>query len=213
MKYKKYIGLVLVLIGIMVFWYFTQTEDGKNSLQSDYIQAVSLIKEGDVKEAKTLLEACIKKDPEDGRYNFMLANAYRNEKNFKEALENYYLTIEKSPEIKEGYNNIAAILMVEKDYEKAKEIINTGLNDFPDYSELIFKKAQLKYFDESYKETINLMKKIVDDKNYIEGYRFIGLSYLKIENKEKASENFNIYLEKSNNSKGKSQVEEIMKQW
>lgn len=210
MKYKYYV-LSAIIIFLLIFTVGCKSQEEK--LHEDYLNAVNLIETGKYNQAKTILENCIKESPDNGKYFFMLGNLYRNQQDYDNALHQYISAVQKSPNIKESYNNIAGIYMLQGKYDNAIKIIDDGLENFPDFSELIFKKAQLIFFEKQYNETIELMNKVIDKPEYVEGYRFIGLSYLNLSDSAKALENLQIYLENtSDNSAGKKDIENIVNQ-
>ncbi|MFZ5968859.1 MAG: tetratricopeptide repeat protein [Bacillota bacterium] len=208
---------MLFFMVLFAFWSIfaigcTSNEEKKQAqLDKQYAEALVLFEQGELEKASQLLQQCIDQSPDNGKYDFALGNIFRTRKDNEKALAHYLSATEKSPQIKEGYNNISAIYMLEGKYDEALAVIEDGLKKFPSFSDLIFKKAQLIYFKGEYEETIKQMQKIVTDSQYIEAYRFIGLSYLKLGDKVKALENLEIYLEKTpDDIKGKQEIHRIV---
>jgi tetratricopeptide (TPR) repeat protein len=191
----------------------SKEEKVRISVEQDYNKAIDLAKKEDYEQAKELLQKCINQLPKEGKYNFALGNIYRNTQEHIKAEGSYLAAIEKSPQLKEAYNNLAGTYMLQGKYDDASKILDDGLERFPNFSELIFKKAQLIFFEKQYNKTIELMSRVIDQPNYVEGYRFIGLSYLNLGDSVKGLENLKIYLEKTpDTSAGKKEIEELVKQ-
>ncbi|CAG7633522.1 hypothetical protein PAESOLCIP111_03474 [Paenibacillus solanacearum] len=211
MKQKILLSLgVVFILAFAGYWAYQAFKVDIPEL-SDYQKAVSLIQQGKWEEAQPLLEKCIHSEPGNGECEFHLGNVYRKRSNFSDALTHYENAINKTPNIKEAYNNAAAIKMTEGKYDDALLIINHGLGQDANNQELLFKKAQLIYFNADYKQTIEIMSRLVVENQYFEAYRFMGLSYLKLGNKVKGLDNLKIYLEMAPSTvKDKNDIERIV---
>ncbi|WP_139491124.1 tetratricopeptide repeat protein [Brevibacillus dissolubilis] len=165
-----------------------------DTVEEQFIQAVALLDQGKFTEAKPILESSMKKDPENGRYDYFLGNGYRRENDLENAQKHYLAAIEKSPEIIEAYNNAVGIYMYKEDLDKAFELADKGLAVQSDFLELVMKKGQILYLKTKYEETITTLTPIATNPNYFDAERIIGLSYLQLKKKKEAVEHLNNYL-------------------
>jgi tetratricopeptide (TPR) repeat protein len=172
----------------------TKNLNGKSGIEDSLKQAIELIDKNRFDEAKAILVKCIEQDPKNGIYNYYLGNVYRRQDDLDSALKQYITAIEKSPAIKEAYNNATAIYMYKKDLNKALEFATNGLNVDSQFAELIMKKGQILYLKEQYKEAIQVLSALSSDPKYFDAERFIGLCYFKMSNKEEAIKHFNKYI-------------------
>lgn len=186
---------------------------GENKEKREYLRALNLIEEKKWKQAEDILMKLSNKNTEEGKYDFHIGNIKRNTNDYSNALIFYEKALKKSSDIKEIYNNLAGIYMVQGEMEKALEIVNEGLKLYPQYEELTFKKGQLLFTFQRYKESIETLEKIVSKDRYFEVYRFMGLSYYYLQDKQNAITNLKEYLAKVNDEiKEKTEIEKLILQ-
>ncbi|WJQ81149.1 tetratricopeptide repeat protein [Brevibacillus brevis] len=165
-----------------------------NEVAKKFEQGVSLYNQEKLDEALNVFQECITQDPASGQYEYYIGNIMRKKKDLQNALVNYQNAIKKSPDLIEAYNNSAAILMATQNYDQALQTVNDGLSKQPDFKDLQFKKAQLLYVQQQFKDSIALLAPLAQDPAYFEANRFLGLSYNNLGDKAKALEHFNAYL-------------------
>lgn len=175
----------------------TETNNMSEITTKKYREALNLYEKGDLDEAKSLLEECISQEPNNGAYDFYIGNVYRKKNDLANALTSYENAIKKSPELLEAYNNITAIQMYNNNFDQALETANKGLAQKPDYAELKFKKAQILYVKKQFNDALPLLTELSKDPVYFEAQRFLGLSYIQLNNKPKALEHLKIYLQQA----------------
>ncbi|AWX58618.1 tetratricopeptide repeat protein [Brevibacillus brevis] len=169
----------------------------ESELTTKYEQGVNLYNQGKLDEALAIFKECLAKDSTNGSYEYYIGNILRKNNDFQNALVNYKNAIEKSPDLIEAYNNSAAIQMATQSFDEALETVNKGLIQKPDFADLQFKKAQILYVKQQFKESIALLAPLAEDPAYFEASRFLGLSYINLNDKTKALEHFNIYLKQA----------------
>ncbi|MFS0555800.1 tetratricopeptide repeat protein [Brevibacillus sp. 179-C9.3 HS] len=156
-------------------------------------QGVSLYNQGKLDEAKIIFEECISQDPTKGEYDFFIGNILRIKNDFENALVYYQNAMKKSPKLIEAYNNAVALQMATQKFDQALETANKGLEEQPDFVDLKFKKAQILYVQKRYNEAIPLLTDLAKDPVNFEAYRFLGLSYIGLNDKAKALEHLKTY--------------------
>lgn len=200
MNHKTKILILLIMSMTMILTACFQKEKEDLSLvqsSANYKKALQLIKDNDLSDAEKLLEESIKLNPQEGVYHIALGNIYLDRKEIDTALDNFLISIEKTPKYKEAYNNAAGIYMLDEQYEQALSIVQQGLEVIPEDPELTFKKAQIYFVNNEYKEAINLFQSLLDldREKFFESYRFIGLCQLNLDLKEEAKDNLEKYIE------------------
>lgn len=168
-----------------------------NEVAKKFEQGVSLYNQEKLDEALKVFQECVTQDKVNGQYEYYIGNIMRKKKDFQNALVNYQNAIKKSPDLVEAYNNSAAIQMATQNFDQALETVDTGLSKQPDFKDLQFKKAQILYVKQQFKESIALLTPLAEDPAYFEANRFLGLSYINLNDKTKALEHFNIYLKQA----------------
>ncbi|WP_284643361.1 tetratricopeptide repeat protein [Paenibacillus silviterrae] len=178
-----------------------------------YSQGQALIRQGKITEAKQVLSLGKEKYPVDGRYDFALGNIYRQEKDMKNALLYYDQAIKKTPSLPEAYNNIAAIFMLDNRLDEALNTINDGLAKQPDFKDLQFKKGQILFMKGTYSDAIQVLQPLTAVPEYVDAYRFIGLSYVKDGKREQAAEALQLYLQKVQaTTQGSQEIEKLLQE-
>ncbi|WP_056486948.1 tetratricopeptide repeat protein [Brevibacillus sp. Leaf182] len=172
----------------------TSSTDAMNEVKAKYDQGLSLYNQGKLEEAKIIFEECIANDPTNGIYDFFLGNILRMKNDFPNAIVYYENAIKKSPDLLEAYNNTVALHMATKNYDQALVTADQGLKVQPDFADLKFKKAQILYVKKQYNDAISLFTELAKDPVYFEAYRFLGLSYIGLNDKTKALEHLKTYL-------------------
>jgi len=106
--------------------------------------AVSQYNQKNYDEAEKNFEKLIKEDKDNASiYYNSLANIYRDKKEFEKSIEYYQKSIDIDPKYETAYQNLAILYLYEidpRDPEKAKEIIEQGLENLPDSD--VLKKMQ-----------------------------------------------------------------------
>jgi tetratricopeptide (TPR) repeat protein len=212
MKEKKLL-LLLVPVLILAGWFIYRSAmiPGVNISKDNYSLAMELITKGKLDEAVQLLEQGKASNPTQGRYDFALGNIARLKNDPSQALVRYQEAIQKSPELPEPYNNAAGILMMQNKLDEALTIVETGLQHKADFKDLLFKKGQLLYLKDRFKEAAEALRPLTADTAYVEAYRFLGLAEMKAGERVKALEALQAYLEKTpGNTQGRSELEKIV---
>jgi tetratricopeptide (TPR) repeat protein len=200
MKENKWVIALIVVVLIAAAWFvypslFPRNMDSQQA--TEYEQALILVKQGKLDEARTLLKQGIAKEPTEGKYHFALGNIARQQNNMDEALSQYEQAIQKSPKIVEAHNNKTAVLMLQNKMEDALKAVEAGLSQDPAFKDLLFKKGQLLYVKKDYDQAISTLQPLSSDTEYIDAYRFVALSLLQQQKYEAALEQFKLYLEKT----------------
>ena len=178
LKHKQIIGIITVVLIIsiilIIFIKFNTTKPeiiiSDNSQQ--YLKAIELIEQEKFEKAEEILQKLILNNPTVGKYDLALGTLYRKQNKWDKAKEYYMQSIKKSPELKEGYNNLTGIQMMENDLEGAFKTVEEGLSRHPENKDLIFKKAQLLYVSGQEEEAKPLFEMLLDDPKYPEAREF-----------------------------------------
>lgn len=168
-----------------------------NEIAKKFEQGVNLYNQEKLDEALKVFQECMTQDPSNGQYEYYIGNIMRKKNDVQNALVHYQNAVKKSPDLVEAYNNSAAIQMATQNLDQALETINTGLSKKPDFKDLQFKKAQILYVKQQYKDSIALLIPLAQDPAYFEANRFLGLSYTDLGEKAKALEHFTTYLKQA----------------
>ncbi|MED1916034.1 tetratricopeptide repeat protein [Bacillus thuringiensis] len=168
-----------------------------NEIAKKFEQGVNLYNQEKLDEALKVFQECMTQDPSNGQYEYYIGNIMRKRNDLQNALVHYQNAMKKSPDLVEAYNNSAAIQMATQNFDQALETINTGLSKQPDFKDLQFKKAQILYVKQQYKDSIALLIPLAQEPAYFEANRFLGLSYTDLGEKVKALEHFNAYLKQA----------------
>lgn len=163
---------------------------------NNYNDIVKLYNSGKKKEAEEKIKEMVK-EYDEGIYEMAQGYILFKEKNYEEALIKYEKAVEKDPNLEEAYKNMVSILILKKDFERALTAIEEGLNRFPENTDLIFNKGQILYVQEKYEEAIKEFQSLVAKGYHYDAYRLVGLSYMKVNDKENAIENLNLFISKA----------------
>lgn len=166
-----------------------------NEAVTKYEQGVSLYEANKLDEAKVVFEECIILDPGNGMYDFYIGNILRRKNDFQNAILHYKTSIDKAPSLVEAYNNLTALQIATQNFDDALDTATKGLEVKPDFADLKFKKAQVLFVIQKHEESNQLLQEIMDDPNYFDAHRFLGLNYINLSNKAKAIEHLNKYLQ------------------
>lgn len=220
LKQKSKIFLVMMVLSILTIFIgctkeVASDESEKKAVNKElaqkYAQGTELYNKGEFEKAREIFIDCIEKDKKEGKYEIALGNTYLKEKNYDKALTYYQNAIAKSPNYIESYNNSAGILMLKKEYDKVLDILEKGLEIEENNNELLFKKGQTLFVKEDYEVAIKVFDQLKEDAKYFEVYRFIGLSYLKLDNKKEALKNLKEYVKIApENAKPKKSISDII---
>ncbi|MCT4583360.1 MAG: tetratricopeptide repeat protein [Peptostreptococcaceae bacterium] len=178
-------------------------------------EAKALVANQKYEEAIMKYSEIIIEQPTNGYLNMSVGNIYLKQNKYDEAINEYNKALEKDSKIEGAYNNIAGIYMLKKDYDKTLELLNKGLAVLSESKELRFKKAQILFVKEEYKEAIKEFEYFGEYKeytNYMETKRFLGILYLKEGNKEKAIENLQYYIDNTQDEKFKENIKNLLKE-
>jgi len=98
--------------------------------------AVSQYNQKNYDEAEKNFKKLIKEDQDNSfSYYNNLANVYRDQKKFEEAIEYYQKSIEVNPQYETAYQNLAILYLYEidpRDPDKAQEVVAEGLESIPE---------------------------------------------------------------------------------
>ncbi|WP_079914298.1 lipopolysaccharide assembly protein LapB [Paenibacillus sp. 32352] len=210
--------LALILIPILVIaaaWFIyptlTKPNEPVHADAQDYAEALSLIQQGKLDAARKKLETGMSKEPAEGKYDFALGNIDRLQSNMDQALVHYAKAVQKTPQLKEAYNNMTAVYMLQQKNDDALTTVNDGLKQDPKDKELLFKKGQLLYLKANYAQAIEVLQPLVHDAEYVEANRFIALSYVKQNERAQALQALKAYLQKSpQGSQGRTELEQLL---
>lgn len=215
MTQNKLALILLPILLIVAAWFIYPSiiKPGETAAANgqEYIDAMTLIQQGKLDAARKKLEAGLAKEPGEGKYDFAMGNIERLQSNQDKALDNYQKAVQKSPHLKEAYNNITAIYMLQQKYDDALMAANNGLKQDSMFKDLLFKKGQLLYLKSDYSQAIDILKPLIDDRDYIEAYRFLALSYLKQNDRQQALQALKVYLQKTpQGSQGRTELEKLL---
>jgi len=210
--------LALILIPILVIaaaWFIypalTKQNEPVHADAQEYAEALSLIQQGKLDAARKKLETGMLKEPAEGKYDFALGNIDRLQSNTDQALVHYAKAVQKTPQLKEAYNNMTAIYMLQQKNDDALTTVNEGLKQDPKDKELLFKKGQLLYLKANYDQAVEVLQPLVHDTEYVEAYRFIALSYVKQNDRPQALHALKVYLQKTpQGSQGRTELEQLL---
>ncbi|WP_028551050.1 tetratricopeptide repeat protein [Paenibacillus sp. UNC451MF] len=215
MTQNKLALILLPILLIVAAWFIYPSiiKPAKTAVANgqEYIDAMTLIQQGKLDAARKKLEAGLAKEPGEGKYDFAMGNIERLQSNQDNALAYYLKAVQKSPHLKEAYNNITGIYMLQQKYDDALTAINNGLGQDPKYKELLFKKGQLLYLKGDNAQAIEVLQPLINDAEYVEAYRFIALAYVKQNNRQQAAQALKTYLQKTpQESKGREELENLL---
>ena len=214
MKENKLALLLLPLIliaGFLIYW-FTKPAEVQLDADARYNQALALIQQNRLDEAKKLLEQGKADKPQEGKYDFQLGNIARKQNHADEAYKLYEAAAAKTPSLVEAYNNMAALKMTENKLDEALLAIENGLKQQPEFKDLQFKKGQILYVNGEYTQAEVVLKPLYGDPQYLEAARFLGLALLKQNRNEDALVYLKEYISKvPADSSGKAEIEKVIR--
>jgi len=155
---------------------------------------VMLAESGQIDEAITLLEYCLKKDVYDPEiYNF-LGVAYFKKGKFKLAFDNYNNVLELDHNYAPAYNNIGTLYLILYQREKDEKLYSLAMQSFDraiEIDPLLYSalngRGSAHYFKNKIVQAVNDWKKAIEVKpKFAEPYFNIGVTYLKVGDKESA---------------------------
>jgi len=173
-QYVGIIGIIFIIILLIILFKPSNNESGISISDNEqqYTKAIDLIEQQEYEKAEEILQKLILNNPTIGKYDLALGTLYRKQNKWDKAKEYYMQSIEKSPDLKEGYNNLTGIQMMENDLEGAFKTVEEGLSRHPENKDLIFKKAQLLYVSGQEEEAKPLFEMLLDDPKYPEAREF-----------------------------------------
>ncbi|MFK7695240.1 tetratricopeptide repeat protein [Paenibacillus sp. HJGM_3] len=190
--------LIPVLLAAGIWSYYAiRVPELPEDAGSCYAKSLRWMEQNDTAKAKQELERCKTDYPEDGKFDFQLGNIARKQNQMGQALSHYEEAVRKSPQLAEAYNNIAAIHMLENKIDEAKNAIDEGLKHMPEYKDLKFKKGQIHFIKQEYPQAITLLEPLLNDPEFVEAYRFVGIAQLKLNRREEALANLQQYVQKA----------------
>jgi len=216
MKENKLVLVIIIVVLVAAGWYvypllFPDYADHTQVKANEYEQALRLMKEGKPEDARKLLEQGLAKEPEEGKYHFVLGNIARQQNNMDEALSQYDETIQKSPNIIEAYNNKTAVLMLYNKMDEALTTAEAGLKQDPGFKDLQFKKGQLLYVKKEFAQALAVLQPLSSEPEYVEAFRFAGLSLAQQQQYVAAVEQLKLYLQKTpQDTKGRTDIEKMI---
>ncbi|WP_167568668.1 tetratricopeptide repeat protein [Brevibacillus migulae] len=172
----------------------TQAEEQQASVNEDYQNAVALYESNNLDEAMNIFGELLKSNPKDGQNDFYIGNIYRKKNDIDSAIRFYQSAIQKTPTLVAAYNNLAALQMAKESFDEALQTADKGLAVDSNFTDLKFKKGQILFVKQQYKESNTMLTETAKDPAFYESYRFIGLNYLQLSDKAHALENFRTYL-------------------
>jgi tetratricopeptide (TPR) repeat protein len=110
-------------------------KDKSGNYKNEFGAAASARLAGNLEKSEKYYKKVIEKNPELADAYFGLGVIYQKQKSYDSAIENFknYLERKKNEDV---YTILSSLYMLKKDYTNAKEIIKTGLKDYPNSEKL-----------------------------------------------------------------------------
>lgn len=186
-----YSGIALIAISIAIFIFYKSSP--KNISATYFNLSLDNINRGEMNTAKENLRKSIEINPENSIAYVLLASIYYKEGNFRNTIDNLLKSnVLKVPNSKYNYLIGACYFNIE-DYENSIKYLNAvkfeDNNLMKNVKDVLLAKAYC--LNEQYKQALKVFKRLGNVKdelkgNLLEFNYFLGLTYLKLEEKIKA---------------------------
>jgi tetratricopeptide (TPR) repeat protein len=199
-----YSGIALIAISIIIFLIYKRSN--KNISATYFNLALDYINKDKMEDAKDMLGKAVQVNPENSLAYVLLSSIYYKEDNYKDTIDNLLKSnVLKVPHSK--YNYLVGVCYFKiEDYKNSIKYLNTvkyeDENIMKYVRDVLLAKAYC--LNEDYKQALKVFNRILyiqDDLkgNLIEFNYFLGLTYLKLGEKDKANvELTKVYKEDSN---------------
>ncbi|MDR3598858.1 hypothetical protein [Clostridium sp.] len=186
-----YSGVALIAISVAIFIFYKRSP--KNISATYFNLALDNINRGEMNAAKETLQKSVEIDSENSIAHVLLSSIYYKEGNFKDTIDNLLKSnVLNAPNSKYNYLVGACYFNIE-DYENSIKYLNAVKfdknNSMKNIKNVLLAKAYC--LNEQYKQALKIFKGLENVKdelkgNLIEFNYFLGLTYLKLEEKNKA---------------------------
>jgi len=111
-----------------------QTSPPAKTQSSDYQEATTLFRQGQLDRAMERVNAWLKVRPKDARGRFLRGMILTQQKKTDEAIRTYLDLTQDFPELPEPYNNLAVIYAGQGEYDKARTLLESAVRAMPGFS-------------------------------------------------------------------------------
>jgi Flp pilus assembly protein TadD len=111
-----------------------QTPPPAKVQSSDYQEAATLFRQGQMESALERVDAWLKARPKDARGRFLRGMILTQQKKTGDAIRTYIDLTQDFPELPEPYNNLAVIYAGQGDYDKARVLLESAVRAMPSFA-------------------------------------------------------------------------------
>lgn len=164
----------------------------QNNFEYHYMYGNSLLKNGDLAQAKIQFQHAIKLNPEFSQSYTNLGFACENSGQPDEALKNYKKSLQLEPKDYVAQTNIGRIYYIQNEFEKAKAAYKKAISQKPDYPDAHEGIGVIYYAQGNFSQALKEFTTAIElNPNYAEAFYNLGLIYLEQQKIEQAIEKFN----------------------
>ena len=149
--------------------YYNKADETKEMTADMYDVVASMFaNEEDYVQALRFLNKAIKKDPLNGELYLEKADIFIKQNEVDEAIETLTELNQLMPEVYAAYDMLSQIYAIKGDYKKALDIVEKGINKYPEDGNLAYLKLKVYDSFEKNEEIIEYAKKMKEQKLYDE---------------------------------------------
>jgi Flp pilus assembly protein TadD len=104
------------------------------ALADKYRDLYQLYKQGDTAQALERIDAYLASQPRDARARFLKGVILTDQKRRDEAITVFTGLTQDFPELPEPYNNLSVLYAAQGDYERAREVLEMAVRNYPGYA-------------------------------------------------------------------------------
>lgn len=154
---------------------FAQSESDKLQAEEYFVEAITIMDEGQYEESIALLRKAKKLNPDESDYTYEIAYAYCIQKKYKEAIKEIKTIISNEDTNDQYYQLLGNCYDYIGKSEKALTTYKQGLEKFPNSGRLYLEQGVVEYTRENYNEAINYWETGVEtEPTYSSNYYWLG---------------------------------------